>query len=156
MQTPVFEWYGKEYDPNPKSADWYWALGIITVALAIASLLFVDYLLALLIVIAGVALSLHAARHPPTHRFALTTEGLLIDNDLHPYSSMHSFSMLEYVKGGRPPLLSIKTHSWFSPHLLISLNDVDADALYTYLLDRIEEGEHKHTLSDLVAAWLGF
>ncbi len=156
MQTPIFEWYGREYDPNPKSADWYWAIGIITVALAIAALLFVDYLLALLIVIAGVALSLHAARHPPTHRFAITEQGLMIDNDLYPFSTMHSFAMLEYLEGNRPPVLSIKTHAWLSPHLLISLPGVDADALHEHLLGRIDEGEHKHTLPDLVAAWLGF
>ena len=43
----------REYDHNPKSADWYWVLGIIAVAGAVASILFSNYLLAALIVIAA-------------------------------------------------------------------------------------------------------
>ena len=156
MSNAIFEWEGVEYEHNPKSGDWYWAVGIVATAAVIASILFANYLLAVLVVIAAVTLALHAAKHPPTHRFAITEEGLVIDNDLHPYEHMRSFAMLEYIEGDGTPVLSIKTESWFSPHLLIPLNNVDADAMYEHLLIRIDEGEHRHTLSDLVAAWLGF
>lgn len=156
MPTVVFEWEGQEYEHNPKNADWYWAVGIVATAAVIASILFSNYLLAVLIVTAAVTLGLHAAKHPPTHQFKITDAGLVIDNDLHPYEHMHSFAMLEYIEGDRPPMLSIKTESWFSPHLLLPLNNVDADEMYEYLLVHIDEGEHSHSLSDLVAAWLGF
>jgi hypothetical protein len=156
MPEAVFEWHGREYEHNPKSADWYWAIGIIAAALAIATFLFGNYMLTVLIVIAATALALHAAKHPPVHRFMLTERGLMIDNDLHLYEYINSFSMLEYIDAGRPPVLSIKTDHWFSPHLLIPLKNVDADAMYAYLLTKIDEGEHKHSLTDLVAAWLGF
>jgi len=156
MPNAIFAWEGVEYEHNPKSGDWYWAVGIVATAAVIASVLFANYLLAVLVVIAAVTLALHAAKHPPTHRFAITEEGLVIDNDLHPYEHMRSFAMLEYIEGDGTPVLSIKTESWFSPHLLIPLNNVDADAMYEHLLIRIDEGEHRHTLSDLVAAWLGF
>jgi hypothetical protein len=156
MPQAIFEWHGREYDHNPKTADWYWALGIVATALIIAAVLFGNYLLALLIVAGAVAVALHAAKHPPTHRFAIIEHGLLIDNDLHPFEHIHSFSVFEYIEGNRPPVLSIKTESWFSPHLLIPLHGVDADAVYAHLLTRVDEKEHPHTLSDLVAAWLGF
>jgi uncharacterized membrane protein YoaT (DUF817 family) len=156
MPQAIFEWHGQEYEHNLKSADWYWAVGIIATALVIAAVLFGNYLLAALVVIATVALALHAARHPPLHRFAIVDQGLMIDNDLHPYEHMHSFAVFEYIEGNRPPVLSIKTASWFSPHLVIPLNEVDADALYEHLLAHVDEGEHQHSLTDLVAAWLGF
>jgi hypothetical protein len=156
MPPAIFEWYGQEYEHNPKSADWYWAVGIIATALVIAAVLFDNYLVAALIVIAAITISLHAAKHPPTHRFAITEHGLLIDHELYPYENMHSFAMFEHIEGGHPPVLSIKNDSWFSPHLLISLHEVDADELYIHLLERIDEGEHPHSLSDLVASWLGF
>jgi hypothetical protein len=119
-------------------------------------MLFGNYLLAALVVVAAVALWLHAAKHPPTHKFIVTDQGLAIDNDLHPFQNMHSFSLLEYVDGDKPPILSIKTESWFAPHLHIPLREVDVDALYDYLCERVEEEEHRHTISDLVAAWLRF
>ncbi|MFZ3043564.1 MAG: hypothetical protein WA058_00430, partial [Minisyncoccia bacterium] len=56
----IVEWEGREYDHGSKSADWYWALGIVAIASAIASVLFGNYLLAVLIVIAAATLALHA------------------------------------------------------------------------------------------------
>lgn len=155
-RVALLEWEGREYDHNPKSADWYWALGIIAVAGTVAAALFGNYLLALLIVIAAAALALHAAKHPPLHRFQLVEQGIIIGDELHPFERMTSFSVLEDVEGEFPPMISIKTESWLSPHLIIPLEGVDADAVYAYFLQHVDEGEHAHTFSDLVAAWLGF
>ncbi len=155
-RSVILEWEGKEYDHNPKSADWYWVLGIIATALTIALVLFSNYLLAVLVVVAAIALALHAAKHPPLHRFRLVEQGLYIGDELHPFERMLSFSVLEDIEGEFPPLLSIKNESWFSPHLLVPLAGVDADAVYAHFLQHVDENEHHHTLTDLVAAWLGF
>lgn len=152
----IAEWQGREYDHTPKSADWYWALGIVAVAVAIASLLFGNFLLALLVVVAAAAIALHAAKEPPMHTFRLVDTGLMIGEDLHPYEKMHSFTVLEDIEGELPPLLSIKTASWHSPHLVIPLEGVDPDLIYAHFLHHIDEEDHPHTISDLVAAWLGF
>lgn len=152
----IAEWEGREYDHSPKSADWFWALGIIAVAGGLASVLFGNYLLAALIIIAAVALVLHAAKEPPLHRFRLVDRGLIIGDELHPFEKMVSFSILEDIEGTLPPILSVKTESWFSPHLVIPLAGVDADALYAYFLQHVDESEHQHSFVDLVAAWLGF
>ena len=155
-QNVLVEWEGREYDHNPKSTDWYWSLGIIAVAATVASVLFGSYLLAALVIIAATALALHASKEPPLHRFRLTDEGIVIGDDVHPFDRMLSFSVLEDVQEELPPMLSIKTESWLSPHLIIPLEGVDADAVYAYFLERVDESEHKHTVVDLVAAWLGF
>ncbi len=155
-REPLFEWEGIEYEREEKSTDWYWALGIVATAAAIASVLFGNYLLALLVVVAAVAIALHAAKEGPVHRFALTEEGLLVGNDLHPYKDMRSFCVLEDIEGELPPVLSVKTHSILTPHLMVSLAGVDAESVYNYLFARVSEAEHRHSLTDLVAAWLGF
>ncbi|MDO8593635.1 MAG: hypothetical protein Q7R59_01925 [bacterium] len=155
-QNVLLEWEGREYDHNPKDADWYWSLGIIAVAGIVASVLFGNYLLAALIVIAAVAFSLHASKQPPLHRFRLVETGIVIGSELHPFERMVSFSVLEDVKGELSPMLSIKTESWLSPHLIIPLEGVDADVIYAYFLQHVDESEHRHTITDLVAAWLGF
>ncbi|MDE1919772.1 MAG: hypothetical protein KGH56_03755 [Patescibacteria group bacterium] len=155
-RAALLEWEGREYDHNPKSADWYWALGIIAVAGTVAAVLFGSYLVALLIIVAAGALALHAAKEPPLHRFRLVEQGIAVGDELHPFERMISFSVLEDIEGELPPVLSIKTESWLSPHLVIPLGGVDADLVYAHFLERVDEDEHHHTLSDLVAAWLGF
>ncbi len=155
-RATLLEWEGTEYDHNPKSTDWYWSLGIISVAGTVAAILFGNYLLAVLIIIAAGAITLHAAKHPPLHRFRLVEHGIVIGDDIHPFERMISFSVLEDVEGKLPPMLSIKTMSWLSPHLIIPLEDVDADRVYAYFLQHVDESEHTHTFADVVAAWLGF
>lgn len=152
----ILEWRGREYDHNPKSADWYWALGIIAVAGTVATILFGNYLLAVLIIIATTSLALHAAKQPPLHRFRLVEQGIVIGDELHPFTRMTSFSVLEDIEGTLPPMISIKTESWLSPHLVIPLEGVDVDVVYAYFLHHVDEEAHHHTFADLVAAWLRF
>jgi len=155
-RNALAEWKGREYDHNPKSADWYWALGIIAVAGTVAVVLFGNYLLATLIIVAAISLALHAAKEPPLHHFAIVEEGIMIGEELHPFDRMISFSVLEDVEGTLPPMISIKTESWLSPHLIIPLEGVNPDAVYAYFLQHVDEAEHTHSFTDLVAAWLGF
>ncbi len=155
-RSGFLEWEGREYDHTPKSADWYWVLGIIAAAAAIAAVLFGNYLLAILVIAAAAALALHATKQPPLHHFRLTERGLVIGDELHPFERMISFSVLEDIEDKLPPLLSIKNGTWLSPHLLVPLEGVDADAVYAYFLEHIDEEEHRHAFVDLVAAWLGF
>ena len=156
LRSAILEWEGREYDHNPKDADWYWALGIVATAAAIASVLFANYLLAVLIVIAAAAIALHAAKVPPVHRFRLVDNGILIGEQLHPFVEMTSFSVLEDIEGEFAPMISIKTKNWHSPHLIIPLEGVDVDLIYAYFLHHVEEAEHPPTVVDLVAAMLGF
>lgn len=152
----LLEWEGREYDHNPKDSDWYWSVGIIAVAGTIASVLFGNYLFALLILVAAATLALHAAKQPPIHRFRLVEKGIYIGDQLHAFDRMISFSVLEDVEDEFPPMISIKTESWLSPHLIIPLEGIDPDVIYAYFLEHVDEDEHTHTFSDLVAAWLGF
>ena len=150
------EWEGREYEHDPKSADWYWALGIVAVAGLIASVLFGNYLLAVLIIAASAALALRATKAPPMHRFRVADDGLIIGEELYPFDRMTSFSVFEDIEGEFPPMLSIRTESWLSPHLIIPLEGVDADAVYAHFLERVDEQEHQPTISDFLGAWLGF
>lgn len=155
-RIPLFEWEGFEYEHSPKTADWYWALGILAVAATVAALLFSNYLLAILIVIAATTIALHATRQPPLHRFGLDNDGLYVGEEFHPFARMTSFSVLEDIEGELPPLLSIHTDHWLTPHLEIPLEGVDADGVYAHLLMHVEEKEHRPTLAHVIEAWLGF
>lgn len=155
-RNALLEWEGREYDHNPKDSDWYWSVGIIAVAATLAAVLFGNYLFALLVMVAAATIALHAAKAPPLHRFRLVENGIYIGERLHPFDQMISFSVLEDIGGEYPPMLSIKTRHWLSPHLIIPLEGADPDVIYNYFLKHVTEDEHHHTIADVVAAWLGF
>lgn len=147
-RPPLFVWEGKEYEFQEKSADWYWALGILATAAAVASILFGNILLALVIVAAAVAIALQAAKRATVHRFAVTEQGLEIDERLYPYDTMLHFSVLEYPDHDLPPALSIKTRSLLTPHLLVPIVGVDPDEVYEYISHHLEEGRHETSVID--------
>ncbi|KND51559.1 MAG: hypothetical protein AB202_03250 [Parcubacteria bacterium C7867-007] len=146
--TPIFEWFGREYVFEEKGADWYWALGIIAIAAAIACVLFNNILLALVVIAAAGSLALSAAKHPRTHRFAIYDNGVGIDNSLYLYKDMVDFSVLEYIDNTLPPALSIKTNHIFAPHIYIPIVDHDPLEVYDYVSQHLPEGMHENSLMD--------
>lgn len=146
--TPVFAWEGREYQFEEKSADWYWALGIIATAGAIASILFGNIILALLVAAAAVTIALVAARSSKMHRFALFEDGLMVDEHFYPFDLMLHFSVLEYADETLPPSLSIKTKRFLSPHFLIPIIGHDPVEVYEYVLQHVPEGNHHESVVD--------
>ncbi len=133
-----------------KSADWYWAVGIIAVALFIVCVLFNNVILGLVVLAAAGAVTLHTAKHPRIHRFAIMDNGIIVDNSLYPYDTMLHFSVLEYTDPSMPPALSIKTRSLITPHLLIPIVGHDPVAVYEYVLNHLPEGRHDESAVDRI------
>lgn len=147
-RTVFFKWSGAEYEYQERSADWYWVLGIVATAVVVVAILFGNILLALVVIAAAAAIALQTVKRPTPHQFSLTEEGLVIGRRLYPYDSMFSFSVLEYVDEAMPPSLSIYLKSFWIPHLVLPLHDVDPVAIYDFLGSRVREGRHEESLVD--------
>ncbi len=149
-QEPIFEWHGKEYASEEKSADWYWAIGIAAVGLIVVSILINNLLLGLLIAVAAVVLSLQAAKRPRIHRFTITERGVGIDTHFYEFSDMLHFSVLEYLDETLPPALSIKTKHLLAPHLLIPIVGYEPLDVYDYVAAHLPEGKHDESAIDRI------
>ncbi|HVU79755.1 MAG TPA: hypothetical protein VHD37_00150 [Candidatus Paceibacterota bacterium] len=147
-RVPLYAWEGREYEFEEKGADWYWSLGIIATAAAIASILFGNVLLALVILAAAGAIAVAAAKHSRVHRFAVYEDGVAIDDNLYPFENMLHFSVLEYADETLPPSLSIKTKQLLAPHLLIPIIGHDPVEIYDYFALHLPEGRHDESTMD--------
>jgi len=147
-RTAVFQWEGKEYDFGEKNADWYWALGILATAAIVASVLFNNILLALVIAAGAGSIAIQAAKRVRVHRFTVFEEGIAINDDLFLFEDMLHFSVLEYLDPEFPPALSVKTRHILSPHLLIPIVGHDPLLIYTYVSQHVPEGNHEHSFLD--------
>ncbi|MES2225468.1 MAG: hypothetical protein V4480_01515 [Patescibacteria group bacterium] len=155
-REPLFSWEGQEYSFEERGADWYWALGIITIAAVLVAILFSNILLALVILAGAATVALQAAKHRRTHRFAIYENGLAIDDNLYLFTDMQDFAILEYLDETLPPALSIKTNHIFAPHLLVPIHDYDPMDVYDYVSIHLPEGMHEETLLDRLIALLRF
>ncbi len=149
-RTVFFEWDAEGYLFEEKSNDWYWALGIIAVAGAIASILFGNIILALLILAGAGTLALSSMKRPRVHRFRITDEGVMIDDNLYEYDSIRSFSVLEYIDPNLPPALSLRTHKLLAPHLLLPIVGYDPLEIYEFFAEHVEEGRHEESVVDRI------
>jgi hypothetical protein len=147
-RTVFYEWQGEEYSFEQKGSDWYWAVGIIALAGVVASILFGNIILALVILAGAGTLALQAARSLRTHHFTVTNDGLTVDDHLYHFDEMLHFCVLEYIDPTWPPALSIKTKRLLAPHLLVPIEGPDPLELYHFFAERVEEGKHDESLFD--------
>lgn len=153
-REPLYSWEGHEYSFEEHGPDWYWALGIITIAAVLTAILFSNILLALVILAGAATVGLQAAKHRRLHRFSVYENGIAIDDNMYLYVDMRDFGILEYVDPTLPPALSIKTNHILAPHLLIPINGYDPDEIYLYISNHLPEGVHEETIIDRIVATL--
>ena len=153
MQSDI-TWTAHEHAHTEKGSDWFWALGIIAVSSAVVALLFRNVLFALLILVGTFTLALLSA-HPPRKRtFRLTPRGLLIDTALYPYQLLVAF----WIEGRETehPTLIVDAQRFLTPHLVIPLEGVDAEAVHAYLSNHLPEKELHEPLGQRLMEYFGF
>ena len=154
MEDLPLTWSTKERAARKRAPDWYWILGIIAAALAIASVLFGNILFAIVIITGAIALGFASAGSQNEYVVSLTTDGIALDNTLYPYENILSFCILEFEN--EPPVLSLRTKSIFTPQLSIPIIDVDPYDVYDILEFFVEEDLHEEGVFDRLVDFLGF
>lgn len=154
MRDYNISWQEYEYEFYEKSIDWFWALGIITISVAITAIVLNNLLFALLIIVGSIALSIYAVREPDLVYYEINQRGVMVGNHLYPYSSLDSFWINH---NGEKSELLISSKKLLMPHIVIPINEeVDTELLRDYLLDRVDEEEQREPISTHLMKYFGF
>jgi hypothetical protein len=157
--NPKLRWDELEYHHVEKHPDWFWAVGIITVFLAVVAMLFGNILFGLLLVIGGFCLLVHAARPAEMIHFELSTKGLRIEKQFYPYHTLASFWIEEHeTHRGLEAKLIIKSKKTVMPLIIIpiNMNEIDPEEARIFLSAFLPEEEHHEPLGHKVMEMLGF
>lgn len=150
----LIEWSAPEYDYIHKSPDWYWAIGIITIALIVVGILTRNVLFIVLVVLSGFTIALYSARKPNIVSFTLTVRGIQIDTKLFPYDTLDSFWM--HYDPPHKKELGIISKKALMPRIVINLGDTDPNAIREHLVKFLEEKHHEESLTESIARYIGF
>ncbi|MFT5849759.1 MAG: hypothetical protein ACI9H6_000575 [Patiriisocius sp.] len=153
-QARTISWEAYEHHHTEKGSDWYWVLGIITVAITITAILLGNMLFGILIFIAGLVTALHATRDPKVVPFAVTQRGLRIDDKLYPYSTLESFYIDEEDPIG--PQLLCKSEKLFMPLLVLPLPEEYVEEIEDILASRLPEEYTEEPLAHKLLEFFGF
>lgn len=152
QEQPII-WETAEYPHRKKTSDWFWALGIISIALATGAIFLKNFLFAFLIIIGAFTIALYASQKPRHVRFEVGERGIRIGDMRYPYATLESFGILEKPSG---TVLILKSEKAMMPFLTIPLGDANPEAIRNFLLDYLPEEAHEESLSESIMEYLGF
>lgn len=144
----LMSWKIKEFEKSPKSFKVYLILYLVLISLVVYGLISNNLLLSILVILIGFSFFIFEKKEPEDVIFAITEEGILIQNELHAYESLKSF-WIDYEPGNNIKELSIKTEQIIVPYLKISLNDKNPNEVRKILLKYLPEEEHPHSLMSI-------
>lgn len=124
MDQESLSWQALEYEHKPKTADWFWILGAVTLLSAGLAFYFGSFFFAVFILISGLVIALHANIPPTLHSYNIREDGLVRDSLLFPFRNIKGYTIHKDPLGNLL-LLDIKRVSF--PILTIPLGNVDQD-----------------------------
>lgn len=151
--TGVLRWEAYEHEHIERGSDWYWALGIIAACAAVTSIIFGNFLFALLILVAAFTIGIIARQPPELHEFELNQKGIRIGKNFHPFDTIISFWVDDELA---EPLLLVDTTTFMSPNLVIPIGDIDPETIREHLRERVDEKPMKEPLAHKILEFFGF
>jgi len=146
-------WHAYEYVYREKSVDWYWAVAIIAISMAVTSILFNNLLFALLILLAFFSLMLYAKRKPHLLEIKIDHRGLQEGRVHYPFSSIESFWVEDRFE---EPKIIMRSRKKTMPYIVIPIVDVNPDLVRDHLKRFLLEDEHAEPLAKKIMEYLGF
>lgn len=135
----LISWHAPAHFYVEKKSDWYWVVGIITLAITAVCIIFGQIIPAIFVIVAAVALVLHAS-HPPKNIYCeINDRGIMVDTNLYQFLSLDSFWIPhdEY-----PHKLILKSRKLFMTLIVVYIDEIDPEQVREILLKYIAETEH--------------
>jgi len=149
----VLRWSAYEHDHVERSIDWYWALGIVAVCAALVSILFHDFLFAVLILIAATTIGLLAQEPPDIMEFEISDRGIKAGGTMHRFEHVISFWVEDH--NVERPLLLVDTTKFMAPNLIIPIEHIDPHTVRDYLRARVKEVPMKEPVAHKILEFFG-
>ena len=156
MPQPSFkiEWDAHEYEHKERSSDWFWAVGIVSISLAIASVIFGNIIFGILVLLSAFTLSLFASRPPSILHVTIDEKGITKGKVRYSYQTLQSF----WIDTDHPhKKITLRSEKLFMPLIIVPLSDeVDLDELHENLSRFLSEEFHTLPFIERILEYLGF
>jgi hypothetical protein len=153
-QGQILRWSGYEHEHIERGSDWYWALGVVAVCIAVAAILLENLLFALVVILAAVIIGMIARTPPEITEFEISDRGVRVGRDMHRYSEILAFWVED--EDENQPMLLIDTTKMLSPNLVIPLDNVDPERVRDILREHAEEVPMREPIGHKILEFFGF
>ena len=146
-------WTTIEYLHTEKTADWYWIVGIVTISIAVISIILSNLIFAILIIISSFTLSIFDSRKPERIHIEINNKGVQVGKTKYPYKDLTSY-WVETREAHHRVLL--KSKHILKPFIVIFIEEVDPEKIKEALSYSLEEEEHTEPFLEKLLIYFGF
>ena len=146
-------WETIEYLHKEKTPDWYWTVGIVTVSIALISIILNNLIFAILIIVSSFTLSLFASKKPEIITIEIGETGITVGKNNYPYKELESFWI--ETRDSYPRIL-LKSKKVLMPFVMVLIEDVEPEQIREALSQHLLEEEHTEPLLEKLLLYFGF
>ena len=147
-------WKALEYKRKEKTADWYWAVILIALAIVVISFITQNALFAILIIISTIILLSFSVIAPKTVDISMNQKGIAVGKEMYPFATLESFWVESMDKDNQKILF--KSKKLIMPLVSIPLEEHHHLDVREFLLKYLPEVEMHEPLSQKIMEKLGF
>lgn len=155
IRTPIktLDWQTLEYEHIERSSNWFWLIGLVSLLGIIISVVLLNFLFAVVLLIAGFTVMLYGARKPELVNVSINRRGVQIKNQIYPYANIAAFALRDDEE---PFKLILHIDRIFLPHVTVSLEDVNPEMVREYLSEFLPEEPFAELFLEIISERLGF
>ena len=150
--SEIITWEVLEYPERERSVDWFWGFGLVAIIGIIVSIIFSNFLLAIILALGAFTLGTFARRSPSLLQVELSAKGVKFGSTFYPYKNLKSFWVTETP--GKEKLL-LESERTLMPIIDIDLGPINRDRVMNFLKRYLEVKEHEESFLDAIGDWFG-
>jgi len=154
-QDRSISWRASEFGHFEKGATWYLIVGGATLILFVIAIWQRNFFFGIFIMLAGIMVVASGNRKPAILDYKLTEKGCEVGRGVfYEYGDLENFSLRN--RPGQLDELVIKKKTSFNPFLRIPIDSHTAEKARIFLVQKLEEVEHKDSFLEILIDFLGF
>lgn len=156
-ENVYYSWDTEEYQNKETTPDWFWAIGIIAIVICVLSIIFKNYLFAIMIIIGIGCIIYLKIRSPKMVTITITDHYIQIKEDEKYYQDIQAFWVEILKDKTKEPQLILAMKRSLTPLIVINIpKDINTEELRQKLLKHIEEKQMTSSVIYDMMEKLGF
>tara|TARA_Y100001958_G_C21026472_1_gene401066 strand:+ start:245 stop:691 length:447 start_codon:yes stop_codon:yes gene_type:complete len=148
----MIEWQTPEHSKRERGTDWYFAVGIIVVALGVTFIVFDNILLAGVVILAFIILLTSRNKETKIITVQIQEKGVVIGDMFYPYNNLEAFFVDEEHRQ-----LFFRSEKILSPHISVPIpEDINIDFVQETLEELLPEERMQENIFERAFEYLGF
>ncbi|MEK7075956.1 MAG: hypothetical protein AAB948_04155 [Patescibacteria group bacterium] len=153
-KNEIYTWSTQEFDHYEKGTGWYLTFSIIALLLVGYEVYMRDWMAALTIIVAIIAIYFFSKQQPREIDIVITDKGINVANVYFPYHNIKRFWIIYHQQAQQ---LHFETTAYLNRFVIVPLNGINPTEVSDILKKHLPESTpNRETVAQRLARWLRF